>query len=35
MIPGVQDDLQEDFDIITQPTKTYKLDLEKYNRRLL
>lgn len=29
MIPGVQDDLQEDFDIITQPTKAYKLDLEK------
>lgn len=29
MIPSVQDDLQEDFDIITQPTKTYKLDIEK------
>lgn len=29
MIPSVQDDLQEDFDIIIQPTKTYKLDMEK------
>ncbi len=29
MIPSVQDDLQDDFDIITQPTKTYKLDIEK------
>lgn len=29
MIPKNKDDLQEEFDIITQPSKTYKMDIEK------